>query len=107
MRYKSFSLVQTKNGDCFTVRSFTLGPDCTKISPVQSGLASLIVRGSYVGVDPAITECLPGMLCAEVTQSFRSLVAGGLIYYMEYRVSVDVNHIDIDRVVEDGVLVCS
>jgi hypothetical protein len=36
LRYKSFSPVRTKNGDCFTVRSFTLGPDCTKISPVRS-----------------------------------------------------------------------
>ena len=38
LRYKSFSPVRTKNGDCFMVRSFTLGPDRTKISPVRSGL---------------------------------------------------------------------
>jgi hypothetical protein len=74
---------------------------------VLSGIVGDIVRGSYVGVDPAITECLPGMLCAEVTQLFHSLVAGGLIYYVEYRVSVNVHHVDIDRVVEDRVLVCS
>ena len=75
-----------------SVRSQNLGPDCLQIGPVRSGpspsvrsgqssceLAELlayevlsgimgyIVRGSYIGVDPAITECLPGMLCAKVT----------------------------------------
>ena len=74
---------------------------------VLSGIMGDKVRGSYVGVDPAVTECLPGMLCAEITQPFRGLVAGGFIYYVEYGVSVDVHYVDIDRIVEDGVLVCS
>ena len=55
----------------------------------------------------SLPECLPGMLCAEITQPFRGLVAGGFIYYVGYGVSVDVHYVDIDRIVEDGVLVCS
>ena len=74
---------------------------------VLSGVVGDEVRGSYVGIDPAIPECLPGMFCAEIAQPFRGLIAGSFIYYVEYGVSVDVHHVDIYRIVEDGVLVCS